>query len=201
MTARHSWVVDFLIYVVVANNYGVDDHICTQFGKDRPPLHWLRVYDTKNIYNMNETSLFYRVQANKIQSTRKCSWAQKSWGLSYSCSCCKHNMQWEVETCDRLQICKLKMLWKVVGDRLCVVTCKPNGLDDIVCLWQFGWWTSMNISNLKSGRYFLIMDNPTTHSLKHITRGESFGFSILQLSNIIIDFIPPNVASAIQPLD
>ena len=45
------------------------------------------------------------------------------------------------------------------------------------------------------------MDNYATHSLKHVGRAESFDFSTLQLSNIIIVFIPPNVTSVVQLLD
>jgi len=50
-------------------------------------------------------------------------------------------------------------------------------------------------------KVLLIMHNYATHSPKHVGRGESFGFSTLQLSNIFIVFIPPNVTSVIQPLD
>jgi hypothetical protein len=42
------------------------------------------------------------------------------------------------------------------------------------------------------------MGNPTTHSLEHVGRHESFGFSTLQLSDIII-FLPPNVTSMVNP--
>lgn len=46
-----------------------------------------------------------------------------------------------------------------------------------------------------------IIDNFTIQSLKHIGRGESFDFSTLQLSNITIFFLPPNVISVVQFLD
>ena len=62
--------------------------------------------------------------------------------------------------------------------------------------------SNLNV-HLKSqkGRVFLIMDNFATHSLKHVGRGKTFGFSTLQFSNFIIDFLPPNVTSVVQPLD
>ena len=47
----------------------------------------------------------------------------------------------------------------------------------------------------------LIMNNYASHSPKHVDRGESFGFPTLQLSNIIIVFIPPNVTSVVQLLE
>ena len=37
---------------------------------------------------------------------------------------------------DYLQISIPKMLWKVVANKLCVVVCKPNGVDDIICICQ-----------------------------------------------------------------
>ena len=45
----------------------------------------------------------------------------------------------------------------------------------------------MYISNLN---VLLIMENCATHSLKHVGRGESFGFLTLQLSSIFIAFLP-----------
>jgi hypothetical protein len=44
------------------------------------------------------------------------------------------------------------------------------------------------------------MDIYATHSLKHVGRGESFGFSASQLNNIFIAFLPPNVTSVMQHL-
>ena len=43
--------------------------------------------------------------------------------------------------------------------------------------------------------------NSTTHSLKHVGKGETFGSSTLQLSKIISAFLPSNVTSVVQPLD
>jgi hypothetical protein len=54
----------------------------------------------------------------------------------------------------------------------------------------------MNLNvHFKSQKWkmLFIMDNFATHSLKHVCSGESFGFSTLQLSDIIIVFLPPNV--------
>ena len=53
---------------------------------------------------------------NKTLSTRESLWVQNLEGSSHFYSFCKHDMQWQVET------------W--------VVVCKPNGMDDIICLWQ-----------------------------------------------------------------
>ena len=43
-------------------------------------------------------------------------------------------MHLQVETYDYLQISTPKMLGKVVANILCVVVCKPNGMDDIRCI-------------------------------------------------------------------
>jgi hypothetical protein len=46
------------------------------------------------------------------------------------------------------------------------------------------------------------MNNYVTRSLTQVGKGESFGWSTLQLSNIIIIvFLLPNVTSVVQPLD
>ena len=45
------------------NNIGVDDHVCTQFGKHCPPPHWL--WHPEDVYNMDEIGWIYRVKQNK----------------------------------------------------------------------------------------------------------------------------------------
>ena len=45
------------------------------------------------------------------------------------------------------------------------------------------------------------MVNFATRSPKHIGSGNHLVFSTLQLSNTIVDFLPPNVTSVVQPLD
>ena len=58
------------------------------------------------------------------------------------------------------------------------------------------WMVSLNVHlQSQKQKVFLIMDNYTTHSLG---RGR---FSTLQLNNITIAFLPPNVTSVVQPLD
>jgi hypothetical protein len=62
--------------------------------------------------------------------------SKSSEGSSHSWSCCKHDRQWQAETCDYLHNFAHKMLWKVVPNEACVVVCKPNGMDDIICIWE-----------------------------------------------------------------
>ena len=88
----------------------------------------------EDVYGMDETSEFYRAQPNKTLSTRKSSGAEISKGPLHSCY--KPNRRWEVETCVYSQISTPKDFWKVVLNKLCVVVCKPNGMDDMRCIWK-----------------------------------------------------------------
>ena len=64
------------------------------------------------------------------------------------------------------------------------------------------WMMNLNVQfKSKKQKVLFIMNNYATHSLKHVGRGESFSFSNLQLSNIIIAFLPHNVTSVVQLMD
>ena len=56
------------------------------------------------------------------------------------------------------------MLWKLIANRLCVVVRKPNGMDDIICIWELD--DDLNV-HFKSQKWkaLLIVDNHATHSL------------------------------------
>jgi len=70
----------------------------------------------EGVYNMDETISCLLCPTNKTVSATKSSWAQNSGGVSHSRSCYKHDMHWQVETCDYLQICTPKMLCMVVAN-------------------------------------------------------------------------------------
>ena len=64
------------------------------------------------------------------------------------------------------------------------------------------WMMSLHVHFKSQKRKVLLnMDNFATHFLKHVDKGESFGFSTLLLSNMTIAWLPPNITSAEQPLD
>ena len=64
------------------------------------------------------------------------------------------------------------------------------------------WMMSLNVYfKSQKQKVLLVMDNSTTHSLKHVGRCISFDFSTLQLNNINITFLLPNVICVAQPLD
>jgi hypothetical protein len=47
----------------------------------------------------------------------------------------------------------------------------------------------------------MILDNASSHVVTFAKVGKSCGFSTLELSNMILVFLPPNVTSVVQPLD
>jgi hypothetical protein len=47
----------------------------------------------------------------------------------------------------------------------------------------------------------MILDNASSHVVNFATVGKSCGFSTLELSNMILVFLSPNVTSVLQPLD
>ena len=59
----------------------------------------------------------------------------------------------------------------------------------------------MYISNLNNRKLLLIKDKYVTHSLEHVGGGEIIWFSTLQVSNMSIAFVAPNVTSVVQPLN
>ena len=131
------------------------------------------VLTPEDVYNVDETILFYCAQPNKRLIARKKLWAQNSKGSSHSCSCCEHNREWQFGTCDYLQISFLKLLWKV-AKRICVMVCKPNGLDDILFIWQLDGEPQCTFQ-ISKWKVFLIMDN---YSLKHVGRGINWVFNL-----------------------
>ena len=63
------------------------------------------------------------------------------------------------------------------------------------------WMISLDVHfKSQKQKVLLIMDNFVAHSLEHIGRHESFGFSTLKLSNITIALLPPNVISVVRTI-
>jgi hypothetical protein len=47
----------------------------------------------------------------------------------------------------------------------------------------------------------MILDSASSHVVSSAEVGKSRGFSTLELSNMTLVFLPPNVTSIVQPLD
>ena len=47
----------------------------------------------------------------------------------------------------------------------------------------------------------MILDNSSSHVVSFAKASKSYGFSTLELNNITLVFLPPNVTSVVQPLD
>ena len=154
----------------------------------------------EDVYNMDETGLFYCAQPNKTLSARKSLWVQNSKGWSHFCSCCN-------TTC----IDKLKpvIIYKSLRSR-CFGSWLPR-----YYVWWFAnqmawmasnvlesWMMSLNVYfNLKSGRYFWLWTILLLFFLSMLVGMNHLVINLLQSSNIDIASISHNVTSAVQPLD
>ena len=47
----------------------------------------------------------------------------------------------------------------------------------------------------------MILDNASSHVVSFAKVGKSCGFSTLELNNMTLVFLPPNITSVVQPLD
>ena len=62
----------------------------------------------------------------------------------------------------------------------------------------------MQLNNWFKGhnqKVIMILDIASSHVVSSAKVGKSCGFSTLELSNMTLVFLPPNVTSAVQPLD
>ena len=59
-------------------------------------------------------------------------------------------------------------------------------------------WTWLGHLNQKVN---MILDNTSSHIVSYAKVGKSRSFSTLELSNMTLVFLPPNVTSVVQPLD
>jgi hypothetical protein len=63
----------------------------------------------------------------------------------------------------------------VVANKLCVVVCNPNGMDDIICMSELNDELQFTFQISKHW-VLLVVDKFVTHSLEHVGRSESFDF-------------------------
>ena len=88
----------------------------------------------KDVYNMDEIAIFYCTQPNKTPAQGKhCGCKIQKVRLTLALVV-NTTGTYKFETYDYLQVFMPKMLWKVVANKLYVVVCKPNGMDDIICI-------------------------------------------------------------------
>ena len=138
MFGNLEWRMIFIL-VITSTNFGVDDDVCIQTN-----LHtmWWTLTSSR-IGSWHQTTftiwmrLVYFIMSNQIRNyARKSLWVQDS-GRTVSLLLLLYILHAQhVDTGEYLHISTPKMLWKVVANKLSVMVCKPNGMDDVICIWE-----------------------------------------------------------------
>lgn len=90
----------------------------------------------EDVYNMNETSIILPCPIKQDTKHKEKSVGVDLEGPSYSCSCYEHNRHWQVKLVIIYKSLRIRYLERWCANKLCVVVCKHNNLDDFICIWE-----------------------------------------------------------------
>lgn len=147
-------------------------------------------YDDKNIFNADETGLFYRVLPDKTLCFKgeKCSGGKISKERLTVLLCC--NMLGEFETPLVIGKAKKPRCFKNIDVRKLGVSWNSNKKAWMTTDIMSDWLVDLDKRMKKKSRNILLfLDNATSHP------------DDLKLKNVKLVFLPPNATSVLQPLD
>ncbi|GBO22848.1 Tigger transposable element-derived protein 4 [Araneus ventricosus] len=150
----------------------------------------LKGYDDRDIFNADETGLFYRVLPDKTLCFKdeKCSSGKISKERLTILLCC--NMLGDFETPVVIGKAKKPRCFKNIDVRKLSVSWKSNKKAWMTTEIMRDWIVELDNKMKKQKRkIILFMDNATSHP------------DDLKLKNINLVFLPPNTTSMLQPLD
>ncbi len=163
----------------------------TVIEEARPKLcQILDQYSWDDIYNMDETGLFYRMQADNSLATRQLEGRKQSKERLTAVVCCNGNGSHKLP------------LW-ILGKFQSPRCFKNINLNNLGCTyrWNKKAWMTQTIflewlkwfgPKVSGRRVLLLMDNCSAHVQ---------GDNLPDLANIRIHYLPPNTTSKIQPCD
>lgn len=189
--ASNGWLANFkkrheLIFrKVCGESAKVDDDVCTEWKEKLASV--TEGYDPENIYNADETGLFFKCLPDKTLSFKgdKCHGGKNS----------KHRLTVMLGTnCTGTHKLRPLVIGKSKNPR-CFKNVNELPTDYMAnakawmnCNTFSSWLLSLN-KEMKKKKILIFIDNCTAHG------------DIPRLSNIKVEYLPPNTTSKLQPLD
>jgi hypothetical protein len=163
----------------------------------------LESHTADDCYNMDETGLFWRqTPTRRLATGKQAGYKKDKTGVTAALTC----------NASGTRKCSLFLIGKAKRPRSFPKGFNPQTAMDIryrnnKSAWMTAkdfssWVTEWNSKLRRIGRKIaIICDNSATHVIPDSEEADEHGIRVINLSNIKLVFLPPNVTSHVQPLD